>query len=87
MYGDVAAKLQAGRELNEGLTAKKYIDETARANVEPHIDNLALVESTVFVQDGENSYSKENSKDVLANATSILLSGKNPAVSIITNLW
>ena len=86
MYGDVSAKLQAGREIHEGLTAKKYIDETARANVEPHIDNLALVDRTVFMQDGENSYSKENSKDVLANAT-VLLSGRNPAVSIIANLW
>ena len=86
MYGDVSAKLQAGREIHEGLTAQKYIEAT-RAHVEPHVDNLALVDSTVLMRDGGNSYSKENSKDVLANATSILLPDKNSAVSIITNLW
>ena len=50
-------KLQAGHDIDEGLTAQKYTNEIVRPHVEPHVDNHALSKCGV----GQTSYSKDKS--------------------------
>ena len=45
-------KLQAKFDINQDVTAQKYIDEIVRPHVDPHIDNNALTDSTVLMQGG-----------------------------------
>ena len=52
-----------------------------------HIDNQALADSTVFMRGGAKPHTARISQDVLASATNLLLSAKNPGISIITHLW
>ena len=80
------AKLQAGLDIHEGLSAQKYIDEIVRPHFEPHVDNHALTNNTVLIGGGEKPPAESISQGVLANATSFLLSAKNPDIFIV-NLW
>ena len=80
-------KLQTGLDIHEGLTAQKYFDEMVRPHVKPHVDNHALAGSTVFIRIGAKPHTARISQDVLASATNLLLSAKNPDIWIIANLW
>ena len=80
-------KVQAGLDTHEVLTAQKYTDEMVRPHVKPRFDNHALAESTVFMRDGTKLRTERKSQDVLASATSLLLSANNPDICIIENLW
>ena len=76
--------MQAGLDIHECLTAQKYIDEIIRPHVKP---TMALADSIVFMQGGAKPHTARISQDVLTRATNLLLSAKNPDVSIIANLW
>ena len=80
-------KLQASLDTHEGLIAHKYTDEMVRPHVKPHVNNHALADSTVFMRGGAKPHTARKSQDVLASATNLLLSAKNPDISIIANLW
>ena len=78
--------LQAGLDIHKGLTAQKCIDEMARPHVKPHVDNHALANSTVFMRGGAKPHAARTSRDVLASATNLLLSAKNPDICTIAHL-
>ena len=80
-------RFQASLDIQKGLTAQKYIDEIIRAHVKPQVDNHALADSTVIIRGGTKTHSARISRDVFDNATSYLLSAKNPDISIIAKLW
>ena len=85
--GTYQQKWQAGLDIHEGLIAQKYIDEIVKPHVEPHVDNHALADSTVLIRGGTKTSTTRMGQDVPANATGLLLSAKNPDISIIANLW
>ena len=77
-------KLQAVLDIQEGLTAQKYIDKIVRPHVETHVDNYALTDSTVLMRGGAKPHAARISQDVLAMR---LASHSQPRIQTLASLW
>ena len=67
----------------------RYVDEILEPHVEPHINNHALNDHPIFVQDGATPHTARISQDYLHNAAidDLLGPSKNLDLNIIENLW
>ena len=75
--------------IHGGLTAQKYTDDILRPHAEQRIDNHALANRAVFMQDGASPHTARVSQEFLVNAAIdvLLSSAKSIDISIIENIW